>query len=387
MGKIVLFGHGGSGNHGCEAIVRSTARILAGRELCLISRRPEEDLRWGIDSLMAVRRERADRVRRCSADFAAAYAALKLRGDYLPMDALHCREAFACMGPGDLALSIGGDNYCYGQNEQYAMLHRLAKKRRTSTVLWGCSVEPEVLGDAATVRDLAGYDRIFARESISFEALTAVNPNTVLTADPAFCLEPAPTALPGGFLPGNTLGLNLSPLVLARERVGGVVFGSYARLMENVLAETDLHIALIPHVVWRDNDDRVPLGKLYEAFRDTGRVSMVPDRSCTELKTVISQCRFFVGARTHAAIAACSSMVPTLTLGYSVKAAGIARDLFGTEAGYVLPVQAMEHPELLTRSVRAMMEREAEDRQRLKQVLPRMRERARSAGDWVRRLP
>ena len=49
----------------------------------------------------------------------------------------------------------------------------------------------------------------------------------------------------------------------------------------------------------------------------------------------------FIGARTHATIAAYSSCVPTLVVGYSIKARGIAKDLFGTDEGYVLPVQAL----------------------------------------------
>jgi polysaccharide pyruvyl transferase WcaK-like protein len=68
---------------------------------------------------------------------------------------------------------------------------------------------------------------------------------------------------------------------------------------------------------------------------------MVEDCNCRELKHIISRCRFFIGARTHVTIAAYSSCVPTLVLGYSVKSRGIARDLFGTEVGYVLPVQKL----------------------------------------------
>ena len=63
------------------------------------------------------------------------------------------------------------------------------------------------------------------------------------------------------------------------------------------------------------------------------------DQNAQQLKWVISQCSFFIGARTHATIAAYSTGVPTLVLGYSVKSKGIARDLFGDETHYVLPYQ------------------------------------------------
>ena len=43
MKKIILYPHGGSGNHGCEAIVRTTCNLLKGKEIYLFSENPEED--------------------------------------------------------------------------------------------------------------------------------------------------------------------------------------------------------------------------------------------------------------------------------------------------------------------------------------------------------
>ena len=91
-----------------------------------------------------------------------------------------------------------------------------------------------------------------------------------------------------------------------------------------------------PEHIWNGNDDRVPLKNLYDLYKDSNRVLMIGDHNAIELKGYISKCRFFVGARTHATIAAYSSRVPTLVAGYSVKSKGIARDIFGTEEGYVV---------------------------------------------------
>ena len=41
-------------------------------------------------------------------------------------------------------------------------------------------------------------------------------------------------------------------------------------------------------------------------------------------------------------------------VGYSVKARGIARDLFGTEDSYVLPIQDMYRPQQLTEAFRLL---------------------------------
>ena len=172
--KIFLYAHGGSGNHGCEAIVRATARILQGNELYLISSRPDEDRRYGTADVAKVILDTDGTVPRCSLDFLKAYAALKLRKDFIPMEKLQYKAAFDHIRPGDIAMSIGGDNYCYADVYKYTMFHEMAKARRAKTVLWGCSVEPELVRTTEIARDLASYDLITARESISYGALKTV---------------------------------------------------------------------------------------------------------------------------------------------------------------------------------------------------------------------
>ena len=46
--KLVLYPHGGSGNHGCEAIVRCTKQ-LTGADLSLFSTAKEEDEKYDKD--------------------------------------------------------------------------------------------------------------------------------------------------------------------------------------------------------------------------------------------------------------------------------------------------------------------------------------------------
>ena len=139
-------------------------------------------------------------------------------------------------------------------------------------------------------------------------------------------------------------------MIQDREPKTGIVKQNYDNFVEFILEKTDQNIALIPHVVWGHNDDRQPLKILYDRFRDSGRVFMVEDAPAEVLKGYISQCSFFVGARTHSTIAAYSSGVPTLVMGYSVKSRGIATDLFGTYKNYVIPVQEIEDPFALVRS-------------------------------------
>ena len=131
---------------------------------------------------------------------------------------------------------------------------------------------------------------------------------------------------------------------------------NYKKFIQYIFDNTDDSVALIPHVVWSGSDDRKPLTELYEAFKDTGRIALIGDRPAEGLKGYIAKCSFFVGARTHSTIAAYSSNVPTLVIGYSVKSKGIATDLFGTYENYCLPVQELSEPDSLIKAYNKIKE-------------------------------
>lgn len=372
--NLIIYGNGSAGNHGCEAIHRGTMALLGGEHNYIIqSPGVEDDRRYGLEELAQLWTA-AGPVKR-DLRFWSAYLKMKVTGDYTAMDGLAyvpgIRRAAA---EAKVALSVGGDNYCYPGTEIYGWLNREYHKNGMKTVLWGCSVEPDRVPDIA--EDMARYDLIVARESISFEALSKVNPNTVLSPDPAFFMEPRPCALDPRMEDGNVIGINISPMIVSNEGKAGMAYENYKNLIAYILEHTDAYVALIPHVVWQSNDDRTVLRRLYEEFGCHERLILVEDHPAPELKYIISKCRLFVGARTHATIAAYSSSVPTLVVGYSVKARGIARDLFGTEEGYVLPVQKLREPNELTGAFAALMEREEGDRSHLKAFLPDYRKKA-----------
>lgn len=354
--KLFLYGHGGSRNHGCEAIVRSTAGIFNGNDLLLYSYNPDEDRSYGIEKLYSFLEPTEIPCKKCSAEFLSAYLALKLKKDSFPLDRLRECNILSLSPKDSIAFSIGGDNYCYGHPERYYLDHARLKKEKRKTVLWGCSVEPSVI-DRAMAKDLSHYDLITARESITYEALKPINSNTILAPDPAFTLAVEPGHFPKGLGSRPYIGINVSPLIQECERKEGITLENYRALIRHILAETDRDIALIPHVVWEHNDDRIPLKQLFDEFADSGRIYPVEDQNCMQLKDIISHSEFFVGARTHATIAAYSTCVPTLVVGYSVKARGIARDLFGTEEGYVLPVQSLAEPDDLTKAFAVLYEK------------------------------
>lgn len=363
-----FYAHAGAGNHGCEAIVRSSACILK-EKITLHSMRPEEDRAWGLDQIVNVRTDREIPTKKYSLHWFLSRIQTKITGSYEREFAHRKKELITQARSGDIWFSIGGDNYCYPGTELLAAENQLLKKRGAKTVLWGCSVEPELTKISAIAKDLASYDLITARETISYDAIKAVNPNTVLVADPAFTLERRDLPLPDGWVEGKMVGINASPLILSNgdEKL---VMEAYRNLIRRILDTTDLSVALIPHVVWENNDDRKVLRPLFEEFSHTGRVILLDDHNCMELKGYIARCRMFIGARTHATIAAYSSCVPTLVLGYSVKSRGIARDIFGTEKNYVLPVQKLTDADALAKGFDFLASNETNIREYLENVIP-----------------
>ena len=90
--------------------------------------------------------------------------------------------------------------------------------------------------------------------------------------------------------------------------------------------------------------------------------------------------------RTHATIAAYSSCVPTLVVGYSIKARGIAKDLFGTDEGYVLPVQALAQKEDLVNAFDWLYQNAQAQKAHLQQIMPDYCKKAKEAENLLREL-
>lgn len=369
--RLTLYPHGGSGNHGCEAIVRSTAK-LSNAQLNLFSNNCEEDSCYGLDAVCNL--TGAERpINRFGIGYWRALIKSKLCGKQDAFDEEVYRHIVADACTSEAFLSIGGDNYCYGANNFIYLVDKMIDKAGVKRILWGASVEPSAL-EGQLLEDMRGFRKIWSRESLTHAAMLAKGlTQSVLMPDPAFVMDRKEVQLPEGFILGNTVGINVSPMIIGYEKAAGMTLENYINLIQYIIKHTDMQIALIPHVVWNHNDDRNPLLALYEQFKDTGRVILVDAEAklnAEELKYIISKCRFLVAARTHASIAAYSTQVPTLVVGYSVKARGIARDIFGTEENYVLPVQSMTQPDELTNAFKWLMQHENAIRQHFQTFMP-----------------
>ena len=187
-------------------------------------------------------------------------------------------------------------------------------------------------------------------------------------------------------MPKNTVGINLSPLVMGWSNNGELVWDNYCGTIDYIIRETDMNICLIPHVFRTENDyDMTPHLKLYEKYKDTGRVTIISDTSlsCKHLKYIISQCRFLITARTHASIAAYSSIIPTLVLGYSIKSIGIAIDLFGTSENYVVSTDRLSTSSQLKDAFCHITDHEQEIISTLREKVPVMQQRVNNACSQI----
>ena len=372
MSQYIYYANGGSGNHGCEAIIRSLESILKSEQKNLsLSIAPDQDAKYGLSKL--VNTLSVWDVSHKNYAYLKSYFDLKFKGSKYSLDIFpyryHLRN-FDRTQP-RLALSVGGDNYCYGGADFYAELDNVFHEVGIQTALIGCSIEPEVLSNSIVKKDLESHKLIIARESLTFNALQQNGlHNVMLLPDPAFLLKTDYQKSQIEDINDNTVGINLSPMVNQHSSSPNIISKNIDSLICYILDTSDMKIALIPHVVWKESNDFETLLPLYEKYKNTNRILLVNDCNAEELKGYIARCRFVVAARTHATIAAYSSCIPTLAIGYSIKAKGIAKDIFGTYNNYVISAQSISTDSDLISAFKWLYDNEADIRRHLKMFMP-----------------
>lgn len=245
----------------------------------------------------------------------------------------------------DLVLVVGADNYDVAYN-LFDGLHQLncqlKRESEGKLFLYDCSLNRESITDRF-IREAQLFDAFSVREKETLANLSGKydGNNLHYFPDPAFVMPSKEVQLPTYWKENNMVGVNLSTLIVGNnygENLRKRVISAYKVMIDRIIGTTPFDIVLIPHVMHRM--DLSILEEIKAIYPKNDRVHLISDETLTapELKWIISHFRFFVGARTHATIAAYSSCVPTLVLGYSTKSIGIAKDLFGSVDEYVLPI-------------------------------------------------
>lgn len=374
MKRFYLSGQTNFGNRGCEALVRSTLQLLKQRfgdqvEVLVPSFRPDLDAAQWIDAKQnGVRFVRAMPF---PVELKVWSRLLKLTPrvarTFIPRFGLPA-DIVADLRSCDALLVIGGDNitldYGLASLAWHVGFADCAHRMGLPVMVWAASVGPfksEPRAEAYVARFLNRIECITVRESISLEYLKkiGVQSNVSLVADGAFVMLPE-TVETEGFWPtegeSGVLGFNISPLIhkfRPSNESPSVLQAEVVSFIEELLARSGVSILLVPHVDPLDgaveNSDSHYMQMILGLLKNAGdRVKIAPNNlNAAQLKFVISRCRYFIGARTHATIGALSCGVPTVSISYSIKAKGINRDLFGDER-LVLDTSLVSHKTLLS---------------------------------------
>lgn len=337
MGKYVLYQQAGSANHGCEALVRTILQTIKSIDpsarFTLVSSKPHEDVKYGLNEIEGLQIVGLNKpIKKCNPNWWKLQAGKVFRNSKMQMEAKFNLEWAT---EDAVFIAMGGDNYCYNKGRAFYDIDRYIVGKK---ILWGCSVEPRDLDDEL-IHHLKLFSAISVRETISYNALLEAGLNNVsLIPDTAFNLPTEDNALLKEYV-----GINISPLIMNYSLDKELIYQNYSRLVQFVLENTNEKIMFLPHVVTDGNDDRAAIKELIRRLEiPAERMLTVEDCNCMQLKGFISKCKFFIGARTHATIAAYSNGIPTLVVGYSVKSKGIAKDIFGDYDDYVVSVEELK---------------------------------------------
>ncbi|WP_374692415.1 polysaccharide pyruvyl transferase family protein [Accumulibacter sp.] len=365
--NIYFTGQNNFGNRGCEALVRSTVDVIRREYPDATFLVPSSDLtrdsaQWPNAVADGIRFVPAGTIPGRFIQWSRLCTRLPMLSNLGWPSLRDLGELPPGLQEADVVLSIGGDNYSLDYDlaslAYFVAIAEVGLRRKLPVILWGASVGsfsamPSV--ERFMAQHLRRLSWITVRETHSQNYLAGicVRQNVSLVADSAFVLRPCaidvtpfwPAASAGG-----VLGLNVSPLV-ADVRARAVRRSDFVQevvqFIRSTVTERGLSVLLIPHVAPLDgasrNNDEVLLATLANACSDLGdKLRTVPSgMNAVQLKAIIGQCRYFIGARTHATIAALSMGVPTLSIAYSIKALGINRDLFDHEH-YVLDTRQLD---------------------------------------------
>ncbi|MDN5936427.1 MAG: polysaccharide pyruvyl transferase family protein, partial [Nitrosospira sp.] len=300
----------------------------------------------------------------------------------------------------DAILMMGGDmiSLDYGPGSLFIVSGFMDAAARAGypTMLFAASVSPfnDPVFERYMVRHLKRYAVITLRETESLTYLHHLGlDNAVLVADPAFRLEPEVVELMPPFdQPQAALGFNISPVIEESwRRAGntGNLVEECVAFLSKVLAETNLNVGLIPHVEPLDgslfNSDASILECILAGLGGPSpRLALVQKGfNAAQLKYLIGRCRYFMGGRTHATIAAWSQCLPTVSFAYSTKAYGLNRDLFGT-LDFVLKTPQIAR-DSLWRAFQELRERENSIRSLLVERIPERKRKASLSADVLAR--
>jgi len=189
--------------------------------------------------------------------------------------------------------------------------------------------------------------------------------------DMGFAMQPQPPAagIPAwlGMPDGPIVGLNISGLLYGNPVRAAAAFGligHYREVLEELVLwltnERQARVMLVSHVTGAGESDARACEDFFDALKDrcAGRLHLADSGyNHREIKHLIGQCEFFIGARMHACIAALSEGIPAAGMAYSRKFAGVYESIGASEL--VVDLRAHGDAAVLERLMTNFLQREA----------------------------
>ena len=396
--KFLLIGDGRYSNRGCEAIVRGTVEILSRKYsdaeylLSPFGKNLEDDARSENDKRIMHRIPNPPLKK-----YSLPWMKYRLPRKFFPSnyDNYLFGVQMKALQDSVCSLMLGGDNYSmdYGIPHEFIRFNELLIAENKPQILWGGSIGPfSSNADVEKIMSsqLQSFSLITARETETISYLESINvvDNVKLVADPAFVMQPTEPDLPTEvleFIERGAIGLNLNPMVgrYKENSDDGKWLGEASNIIESIVKSKMAPLLLVPHVTDKtQNDYEFMKAAVESGIGWSDAVMILPENlRASEYKYVISKLRAFAGARTHTTIASLSSCIPTISIGYSMKARGINKDIFG-HLNWVLPIDVIK-PDNMVDKFDELLSKHSEVKKHLQEVIPSFKERAYKAADYL----
>jgi colanic acid/amylovoran biosynthesis protein len=412
MPTIYFAGQDNFGNRGCEALIRSSVKTIRkhipdAKFLVPTKNLKQDAAQWPDAHKQHVTFVDAEPIPGAIRWWGRARR-LWRKFEGMPPAYRVTENTRAALMRSDVLIMTGGDiiSLDYGLESLYywTRICEVAMDAGKPTVLWAGSVGPFTKMPSTEARMtlfLKRFSLITVRETASLTYLQSLGiANVELVADPAFALdfEPAPIVALGILQADRpVLGFNVSPLIRKfRDTVEhkDALDQEVAAFLIDTLRQQSLNVLLIPHVDpldgSDDNSDSTYMAGILANVRSVGfgpeRIDMLPRTFNTaQLKDVIRRCTYFMGARTHATVAALSQGIPTTSIAYSIKAKGINQDLFG-HLRFVLDTQIVSQVTLQVHLMTLMNEADV-IRSQLGKRIPEWKRQATLSAELLNMLP
>jgi len=407
--NILITGHDTFHNKGCQALIFTTTEILKQAfpeaTFTVFSWEPEYDKQhYKNDSIEC----RFIQHRFQTGEFSARNRFWFFVNYYLGLKTDHIiwvkPSFYNAIKSCDLLVVSGGDILAdYGEEaiKHYFFPIAVAIALKKPTYVFAQSITPykreETLKFARFY--LNKVSLITVREQLSFDYLKNVGVKApfYLTADPAFTLRPCndyrlKEIIQAEHLPDMNMpiiGVSVSQTATKWSESSHEDFLKImAEVCDQLINNYKAKIVFVPHVTYENdpnNDDRVVGRAIGSLMINKQEVFLIEgDYSCTELKAIIGRCTLFIGARTHATIAATSMLVPTIALAYSVKALGIMEDVLDREK-CVCDIRGFNREELL-RKAEYLLENSNKVVKELGERLEKIRKRSLLNGELAKKI-